>query len=149
MAKFGGMDSGSLHFWCLDHIGCEQMLILGYVDKTLIISPFDDIWTHQKFVFTWFTYLFDHMHEKNSQFILLKIPSHLVRLLGKIHALSIEVLTITIFWITTTQWFSFFASTERLGIKIFWHSRHFGRRQFGSRHFGSRHFSTPHQNITL
>ena len=32
------------------------------------------------------------MHEKNSQFILLKIPPHVVRLLGKIHALSIEVL---------------------------------------------------------
>ena len=32
------------------------------------------------------------MHETNSQFILLKIPPHLVRLLGKIHALSIEVL---------------------------------------------------------
>ena len=32
------------------------------------------------------------MHDKNSQFILLKIPSHLVSLLGKIHALSIEVL---------------------------------------------------------
>ena len=34
------------------------------------------------------------MHEKNSQFILLRIPPHLVRLLGKIHALSIEVLRI-------------------------------------------------------
>ena len=33
------------------------------------------------------------MHEKNSQFILLKISPHLVRLLGKIHALSIEVLS--------------------------------------------------------
>ena len=32
------------------------------------------------------------MDEKNSQFILLKIPPNLVRLLGKIHALSIEVL---------------------------------------------------------
>ena len=32
------------------------------------------------------------MHEINSQFILLKIPPHVVRLLGKIHALSIEVL---------------------------------------------------------
>ena len=32
------------------------------------------------------------MHEKNSQFILLKFQPHLVRLLGKIHALSIEVL---------------------------------------------------------
>ena len=31
------------------------------------------------------------MHETNSEFILLKIPSHSVRLLGKIHALSIEV----------------------------------------------------------
>ena len=31
------------------------------------------------------------MHEKNSQFILLKISPHLVRLSGKIHALSIEV----------------------------------------------------------
>ena len=30
--------------------------------------------------------------KKKSQFILLKIPSHLVRLLGKIQALSIEVL---------------------------------------------------------
>ena len=27
------------------HLWCEQMLILGYVDKTLIIFPFDDIWT--------------------------------------------------------------------------------------------------------
>ena len=32
------------------------------------------------------------MHEKDSQFILLKIPPHVVRLLGKIYALSIEVL---------------------------------------------------------
>ena len=35
------------------------------------------------------------MHENNSQFILLKIPPHVVRLSGKIykiHALSIEVL---------------------------------------------------------
>ena len=32
------------------------------------------------------------MHETNSQFILLRIPPHLVRLLGKIHALSTEVL---------------------------------------------------------
>ena len=32
------------------------------------------------------------MHEKNSQFILLKIPPNLLSLLGKIHALSIEVL---------------------------------------------------------
>ena len=32
------------------------------------------------------------MHEKNSQFILLKIPPNLLGLLGKIHALSIEVL---------------------------------------------------------
>ena len=32
------------------------------------------------------------MHEQNSQLILLKIPPHLVRLLGKMHALSIEVL---------------------------------------------------------
>ena len=32
------------------------------------------------------------MHEKKSQFIHLKIPPHLARLLGKIHALSIEVL---------------------------------------------------------
>ena len=32
------------------------------------------------------------MHEKNSQFILLKIPPHLIRLLGKINALIIEVL---------------------------------------------------------
>ena len=32
------------------------------------------------------------MHEKKSQFILLKISPHVVRLLGKIHALSIEVL---------------------------------------------------------
>ena len=32
------------------------------------------------------------MHEKNSQFILLKIPPNLPSLLGKIHALSIEVL---------------------------------------------------------
>ena len=31
------------------------------------------------------------MHEKKSQFIHLKIPPHLVGLLGKIHALSIEV----------------------------------------------------------
>ena len=31
--------------------------------------------------------------KKNSQFILLKIPPHLVSLLGKIHALSIEVLS--------------------------------------------------------
>ena len=30
------------------------------------------------------------MHEKNSQFILLKIPPHLVRLLGKIHALFLS-----------------------------------------------------------
>ena len=39
------------------------------------------------------------MHEKKkkkkkSQFILLKIPPHLVIILGKIHALSIEVLTV-------------------------------------------------------
>ena len=34
------------------------------------------------------------MHEKNSQFILLKIPPHVVSLLGKIHALSIEILLI-------------------------------------------------------
>ena len=34
------------------------------------------------------------MHEKKSQFILLKIPPHVVRLLGKIHALSIEVLCV-------------------------------------------------------
>ena len=34
------------------------------------------------------------MHETNSQFILLKIPPHSVRLLGKIHALSIEVLNL-------------------------------------------------------
>ena len=34
------------------------------------------------------------MHDKNSQFILLKIPPHLVSLLGKIHALSIEVLPV-------------------------------------------------------
>ena len=33
------------------------------------------------------------MHDKNSQFILLKIPPHLVSLLGKIHALSKEVLS--------------------------------------------------------
>ena len=47
MAKLGSMDIGTLHFWCLDHtcISCEQMLILGQVDKTLFISPFDDIWT--------------------------------------------------------------------------------------------------------
>ena len=45
MAKLGSIDNRSLHFWCLDHIWCEQMLILGQVDKTLIISPFDDIWT--------------------------------------------------------------------------------------------------------
>ena len=32
------------------------------------------------------------MHEKKSQFILLKIPPNLLNLLGKIHALSIEVL---------------------------------------------------------
>ena len=32
------------------------------------------------------------MHENNSQFILLKIPPPLVRLLGKIHVLGIEVL---------------------------------------------------------
>ena len=35
------------------------------------------------------------MHETSSQFILLKIPLHSVRLLGKIHALSIEVLCIS------------------------------------------------------
>ena len=35
------------------------------------------------------------MHEKNAQFIFLKIPPHLVRLLGKIHALSIEVLDLS------------------------------------------------------
>ena len=33
------------------------------------------------------------MKKKQSQFILLKIPPHLVRLLGKIHALSIDVLS--------------------------------------------------------
>ena len=33
------------------------------------------------------------MHEKKSQFILLKIPPLLFRLLGKIQALSIEVLS--------------------------------------------------------
>ena len=33
------------------------------------------------------------MHKKKSQFILLKIPPHVVRLSGKIHALSIEVLS--------------------------------------------------------
>ena len=32
------------------------------------------------------------MREKKSQFILLKIPPHLFRLLGKIHASGIEVL---------------------------------------------------------
>ena len=36
------------------------------------------------------------MHEKIAQFILLKIPPHLVILLGKIHALSIQVLRIVI-----------------------------------------------------
>ena len=47
---------------------------------------------HQKFVSTWFTYLFDHMHEKICTIHTFKIPPHLVRLLGKIYALSIEVL---------------------------------------------------------
>ena len=47
---------------------------------------------HQKFVSTWFTYLFDYMHEKNCTIHTLKNPPHLVTLLGKIHALSIEVL---------------------------------------------------------
>ena len=51
---------------------------------------------HQK----WFSHdlhnLFDHMHIKEfAQFTLLKIRSHLVRLLWKIHALSIEVLSRT------------------------------------------------------
>ena len=33
MAILGSMDIGSLHFWCLDRIWCEQMLILGKEDK--------------------------------------------------------------------------------------------------------------------
>ena len=50
------------------------------------------IFEPSKFVSALFTYLVDHMHENNAQFILLKIPPHFVRLLGKIHTLTIEVL---------------------------------------------------------
>ena len=70
------------------------MLILGSVDKTLIISSFDDIWTikhffsHDLHIYFW---SYTWKKKKKSQFIVLKIPSHVVRLLEKIHALSIAV----------------------------------------------------------
>ena len=44
MAKLGSMDNGSLHFDALIIYG-KQMLNLDQVDKTLIISQFNDIWT--------------------------------------------------------------------------------------------------------
>ena len=77
--------NGSLRFWCLKHIWCEQMLILGYIDY-LPIWTIQVLFSHDLHI-----YLIRCM-KKIAQFILLKIPHHLVRLLGIIQALSIEVL---------------------------------------------------------
>ena len=82
MAKLGGKDNGSLDSWNLEHMVWANVnfKVGGYVLDYL------PIWwylNHQKFVSTFFTYLFDHMHEKIAQFILLKIPPYSVRLLGK------------------------------------------------------------------
>ena len=58
----------------------------------LIISPFDEIWTIKNlFPHDLHIYLIICM-KQNAQFIFLKIPPRLVTLLGKVHALSIEVL---------------------------------------------------------
>ena len=52
----------------------------------LIVSPFKNLFPHDLFI-----YLIIYM-KKIVQFIILKTPPHLVRLLGKIYALSKEVL---------------------------------------------------------
>ena len=41
MEKIGNKDDRSLHLWYLEHIWCDQLLIFGYVDRSLIISPFE------------------------------------------------------------------------------------------------------------
>ena len=94
MAKLGSKDNGSLlprfmkpwtyMVWAnvnfrVGRYGLDYLPIWWYLN-------------HQNLFSTWFTYLFDHMHEKMHNSYFIKIPSHFVRLLRKIHALSIEVL---------------------------------------------------------
>ena len=81
----------ALELWSLEHIWCEQ---LNFRVGRYVLDYLPILWyfKHQKFVSTWVTYLFDHMHEKNCTIHTFKNSTHLVWLLGKIHTLSIEVL---------------------------------------------------------
>ena len=71
MAKHCSKDSGPLHFFFIEHTWCKKILILGYVDKALIISPFQQFLTLKTFIsYDLHIYLIIHIKIWHNSYVL-------------------------------------------------------------------------------